>query len=163
MKAATQSDVLSNYTSTLQDQYALANGVVGSQGQAATAATYATASLGTGQKIGSSAELSGNIVLNNGGVNYTFTMANSSAGSTSTAINTSAKTLAALQAAITQSNIGINASIDGNGVLQLQSTNPATSITVASSALVDTQGEAFTGGSGSAGLQQQHPTLRWPR
>ena len=157
VKAATQSDVLSNYTSTLQDQYALANGVVGSQGQAATAATYATASLGTGQKIGSSAELSGNIVLNNGGVNYTFTMANSSAGSTSTAINTSAKTLAALQAAITQSNIGINASIDGNGVLQLQSTNPATSITVASSALVDTQGEAFTGGSGSAGSPATAP------
>ena len=151
VQAATQADVLSNYSSTLQDQYSLSSGVANA-GRAASAATFASASLGTGQKISGGAELNGAIVLNNGGVNYTFTMANSSAGSTATSINTSAMTLAALADAISQSGIGVQANVDSNGVLQMQSTNQATTISVVGSpTLTDTQQETLTGGTGSAG------------
>jgi flagellin len=139
---------LSDATSTLKSQYTI-NTVAPNPGNPVTGATYASAVLSTGQAIGTGAELSGAITLKNGGSDYTFTMAGSSAGSTSTAINTNGTKLTDLRDAISQSGIGITASIV-NGALQLQSNNSNTAISVTGTpTLKDTAAETFTGGVGT--------------
>jgi flagellin len=143
-------------TGALVDQYGALQGtqVVGT---AASAATHASASVGTGaaQQIGASDALSGSIVLNNGGTAQTFVMGATS-GTSGTTITTGGFSLQNLATAITNdSTLGLNASV-ANGVLNLQSGATATSITVGSGAndtLVDTVTSATvaasTGGPGA--------------
>jgi flagellin len=143
------SSVISDVSSTLVDNYG--SSVATNPGAQLVQATYASAVLGANEQVGASDALSGSIVLNNGGSNYTFTLASSNAGSTATSINTNGATLQDLAESITASGVGLNASVV-NGALHLQSTSSATSISVVGTpTLKDTATETFVGGSGTAG------------
>jgi flagellin len=139
-------------TSALLDAYS-AEPLTPTPGQASTSPTYASAIVGTGQAVNGE-NLSGAIVLNNGGgagSNVTFTMGLSSAGNTAANITTTGETLENLATAISQSGLGLDASVVG-GALQLQSNNPDTTITVAGTpTLTDAGVENFVGGAGTAG------------
>jgi flagellin len=139
-------------TSALFDAYS-AEPLTPTPGQPATSATFASAIIVTGQTIGGE-NLSGAIVLNNGGGaggNVTFTMGLSSSGNTATNITTTGEALGDLATAIGQSSLGVSASVV-NGALQLQSTNPDTTITVAGTpTLTDAGVENFAGGAETAG------------
>jgi flagellin len=139
-------------TSALFDGYS-AQPITPTPGQAATSATFASAIVGTGETINGE-NLSGSIVLNNGGGvggNVTFTMGLSSAGNTATNITTTGETLANLATAIGQSGLGLDAEVV-DGALQLQSSNPDTTITVVGTpTLADAGVENFVGGAGTAG------------
>ena len=140
---------ISNVASTLVDNYGASVNVA--PGAQLVPATNASAILGASEQIGATDALSGAIVLNNGGSNYTFTMASSNAGSTATSINTNGTTIQKLADAITASAIGLNASVV-NGALHLQSTSSTTSITVVGTpTLTDTATETLVGGTGTAG------------
>ncbi len=140
---------ISDVASTLKDNYGASVDVA--PGAQVVPATNASAILGADEHIGAADALNGAIVLNNGGSNYTFTMASSNAYSTATSINTNGTTLQNLASAITASAIGLNASVV-NGALYLQSTSSATSITVVGTpTLKDTATETLVGGTGSAG------------
>ena len=139
-------------TSALLDAYS-AEPLTPTPGQASTSPTYASAIVGTGQTVNGE-NLSGSIVLNNGGGaggNVTFTMGLSSAGNTAANITTAGETLGNLATAISQSGLGLDASVV-NGALQLQSINPDTSISVVGTpTLTDAGVENFVGGAGTAG------------
>ncbi len=143
--------------STLVDQYGTAE-LTPNGGDPATGATYASAVLGAAGSIGGSDALSGTIVLNNGGADFTFTMDSSSANTVGNNIHTNGFTLANLATAITNSGIGLAANVL-NGALQLQSSNVGTTISVVGApTLQDTATETFTAGSPDPGILHQYST-----
>jgi flagellin len=146
-------------TSALFDAYS-AEPITPAAGQAQTPASYASAIVGTGETINGE-NLSGSIVLNNGGGaggNVTFTMGVSSAGNTATNITTTGETLGNLATAIGQSGLGLNAQVV-NGALQLQSSNPDTTIAVVGTpTLKDAGVENFAGGAATAGTLGINPS-----
>jgi flagellin len=144
---------ISDAASTLKDNY----GASVNDGTGATfaPATAASAILGADQAIAGSDALSGTIVLNNGGSNYTFNMSstNVNASATATDIYTNGTNIQDLANSISGSGLGVNATVV-NGALQLQSGSTDTTIAVQSSSLKDTQSESLQGGAtlvGSAG------------
>ena len=151
--------VLTAGPSTLVDRYGTAE-LTPNPGTPATGATYASAVLGTSGVIGGSDALSGAIVLNNGGADYTFTMDSTSANTVGNNIHTTGYSLANLATAITDSGIGLTAHAV-NGALQLQSTNIATTISVVGSpTLQDTATETFTPGSPDPGVLEAKSTAQ---